>query len=205
MRQQVSVIAVIICRSVHSLLQTHTIRIIGICDSCSGLRLAGQLSAVLPAIVPGSIVFYISDGIAGNRLPVILGQKIPPLTVTIFISDRLLRSSRRSCRIGILGLRQNISTCIIGILLGFSCRLIVFPCQLLKAIILIHRALPADSHHSNVPATVISVIKLPGSAGTGLILPADHPRRYIIRSWNFMIQCRLQYLLFPKQRPDFIN
>ena len=104
MRQQISVIAVIICRSVHGLLQAHTVRIIGICDSCSGLRLAGQLSAMLPAIVPGSIVFYISDGIAGNRLPVILGQKIPPLTITIFISDPLLRSSRRSCRIGILGL-----------------------------------------------------------------------------------------------------
>ena len=104
MRQQISVIRIIKVGSIYRFLQTHTIRIIGICDSCSGLRLAGQLSAMLPAIVPGSIVFYISDGIAGNRLPVILGQKIPPLTVTIFISDRLLRSSRRSCRIGILGL-----------------------------------------------------------------------------------------------------
>ena len=57
----------------------------------------------------------VPDGIVGDRLPVVAGQQVLPARVPVGVAHRLGRRSQRTRRVGVLLLRRDVSSVVVGV------------------------------------------------------------------------------------------
>ena len=109
--------AIIILRRdpIGNLFGTISVDIVAVAAGGAALRQRRKLPPVLPRQRHAPVAQRIPDGIVGDRLPVVAGQQVLPARVPVGVAHRLGRRSQRTRRVGVLLLRRDVPSVVVGV------------------------------------------------------------------------------------------
>ena len=98
-----------------NLFGTISVDIVAVATGGAALRQRRKLPPVLPRQRHAPVAQRIPDGIVGDRLPVVAGQQVLPTRVPVGVAHRLGRRSQRPRRVGVLLLRRDVPSVVVGV------------------------------------------------------------------------------------------